>query len=194
MSQTPLSLLERLRSQGEPKDWNWFVQLYSPLIRSWLHRHRMAQVDVDDLTQDVLVVVVQEVPHFQHDGRAGAFRSWLRQVTVNRLRTWWRSRHRHPQGTGDSDFLEMLDQLEDTNSALSRRWDQEHDHYVVCQLLQLVQGDFEPPTWRAFQRLALDEAPAAEVARELGMSVNAVLLAKSRVLRRLRQELDGLVD
>jgi len=150
MSQTPVSLLERLRSQPEPKDWHWFLQLYRPLIRGWLHRHRLQEVDVEDLGQDVLAVVVQELPHFRHDGRAGAFRSWLRQVTVNRLRTWWRSRCRHPQGSGDSDFLHMLDQLEDTSSALSRRWDQEHDHHLVRQLLRLVQGDFEPVSWQAF--------------------------------------------
>jgi RNA polymerase sigma-70 factor (ECF subfamily) len=123
MSQTPVSLLERLRREPQPKDWNRFLRLYTPLIRGWLHRHRLPEVDVEDLTQNVLVVVVQQLPHFQHDGRPGAFRRWLRQVAVNRLRTWWRSRHRHPQATGDGDFLEILDQLEDTNSALSRRWD-----------------------------------------------------------------------
>ncbi len=194
MSQTPVSLLERLRSEPEPKDWQLFVQCYSPLIHNWLSRYRLVEMDVEDLTQDVLAVVVQEIGRFQHDGRPGAFRHWLRQVAVNRLRTWWRSCRRHPQGRGGSDFLHMLEQLEDASSALSRRWDQEHDHHLVCQLLHVVQRDFEPRTWRAFERVALEDAPAAEVAAELQMSVNAVLLAKSRVLRRLRQEFRGLVD
>src|SRR5690606_31974421 len=134
------------------------------------------------------------VPRFQHDGRIGAFRSWLRTVTVNRLRHLWRTRSYREQGTGDSDFLHMLDQLEDSASLLSRQWDQEHDQYLATRLMQIAESDFEPTTWRAFRRVALEGARAAEVAAELGISVNAVLLAKSRVLQRLRQEARGLLD
>jgi RNA polymerase sigma-70 factor (ECF subfamily) len=149
---------------------------------------------VEDLGQDVLAVIVRELPRFHHDGRPGAFRRWLRTVTVNRLRGLWRERRHRPQGTGDSDFLKMLDQLEDPGSPLSRQWDQEHDRHLASRLLQMAEPDFEPNTWRAFRRVALEQTPAAAVADELGISVNAVLLAKSRVLRRLRQELDGLID
>lgn len=88
----------------------------------------------------------------------------------------------------------MLDQLENPDSPLSRRWDEEHDHYLAGRLLQVVENDFEPTTWQAFRRLALEDASAAEVARDLGMTVNAVLLARARVLRRLRQEVKGLID
>jgi RNA polymerase sigma-70 factor (ECF subfamily) len=187
-------LLERLQVQPDTDAWKRFVDLYTPVIRGWLRRHRLPEADVDDLSQDVLTVVVRELPGFRHDGRPGAFRRWLRVVTVNRLRGLWRQRRSQPQGTGDTDFLKMLDQLAEPDSPLSRQWDQEHDRHVAERVLQMAEPDFEATTWRAFRRVALENVRAAAVAAELGMSVNAVLLAKSRVLRRLRQEVEGLID
>ena len=87
-----------------------------------------------------------------------------------------------------------LDQLEDPASDLSREWDREHDSYVARKLLDYVEPEFRPATWQAFRRLVLDGAAPQAVAEELSLSVNAVLIAKSRVLRRLRQEALGLID
>jgi RNA polymerase sigma-70 factor (ECF subfamily) len=143
--------------------------------------------------QEVLTVLVRELPQFQH-GRPGAFRAWLRSILVNRLRGVWRSRQTHAAATGDSDVLRQLDELEDPASDLSRRWDEEHDTHVAGQLLAALEGEFTPATWQAFRRQMLDGARAAVVAGELGISVNAVLIAKSRVLRRLRQEARGLLE
>lgn len=194
MSPTPVSLLERLRVQPNDDTWRRLVELYTPVIHGWLRRQGLPPTDVEDLGQDVLAVLVRELPQFRHDGRPGAFRRWLRTVTVNRLRGQWRARRRQPQGTGDSDFVRMLDQLEDPGSGLSRLWDEEHDRTLARRLLEMTERDFEPATWRAFRRLALEDARADDVARELGLTPNAVLLAKSRVLRRLRQEVAGLLD
>jgi RNA polymerase sigma-70 factor (ECF subfamily) len=192
MAETSLSLLDRLQQQPDAEAWRRLVDLYTPLIRGWLRRQQVAPHDADDLSQDVLAVVVRELPDFRHSGRPGAFRAWLRTVTVHRARNFWRQRRAHPPAAGGSDFLKVLDQLEDPDSALSRQWDQEHDRHVARRLMELLEPQFAPNTWRAFRRAVLDGVKAADVAAELGMSVNAVLLAKSRVLRRLRQELGGL--
>jgi RNA polymerase sigma-70 factor (ECF subfamily) len=194
MSETSLSLLERLRLQPDAESWQRLVSLYTPLIQGWLRRHAVPPADAEDLTQEVMTVVVRELPQFTHSHRRGAFRSWLRTITVNRLRALWRSRRARPTATGDSDFLKMLDELEDPNSGLSRLWDQQHDQHVARRLMELVQPQFEPATWQAFRRVVLDGVKAAVAAAELNMSVNAVLLAKSRVLSRLRQEMQGLTD
>ena len=79
-------------------------------------------------------------------------------------------------------------------SALSQSWDEEHDRHVTKRLLALIRLEFQPATWRAFERQVQDGQPASEVAQELSLSVNAVLLAKSRVLKRLRENAAGLVD
>src|SRR5262245_7996724 len=105
MSDTSVSLLERLRDRPDGLSWQRLVDLYTPLIRAWLHRDLLPAADADDLVQEVLAVVVRELPHFEHSRRSGAFRSWLRGVTVHRLRDFWRQRHYRPEATGDSNFL-----------------------------------------------------------------------------------------
>ena len=194
MADTSFSLLNRLRSQPDAESWRRLVELYTPLIRGWLRQHSVAPADADDLTQEVMTVVVHELPNFKHNQQRGAFRNWLRTITVHRLRVLWRSRHNRPVATGDSDFLKMLDELEDPNSGMSRLWDQQHDQHVAHRLMELVEPQFKPTTWRAFRRVVLDGVTAAIAAAELHISVNAVLLAKSRVLSRLRQEMEGLTD
>jgi RNA polymerase sigma-70 factor (ECF subfamily) len=194
MSETSTSLLDRLRWHPDAAAWQRLVDLYTPLIRGWLRRQGLRDPDADDVVQEVLTVVVRKVPQFERIERIGAFRRWLRTITVNCLRDFWRARRGQPLATGDSDFVQMLDQLEDPASALSQLWDVEHDRHVAQRLMELIQRDFEATTWRAFQRVALDHVPAGEVATELGISVNAVFIAKSRVLTRLRQEAAGLID
>jgi RNA polymerase sigma-70 factor (ECF subfamily) len=191
---TPVSLLERLRVRPDDASWRRLVDLYTPLIRDWLRRHSLQPPDADDLAQEVMAVVIREMPHFQHDQRTGAFRRWLRTVTVNRVRGFWRGRQGRPIATGDSNFEGVLAQLEDPASGLSRAWDEEHDRHVVRRLLELIEPDFEPATWKAFRGLVLEERDTAEVARELGLTPNAVRIAKSRVLSRFRQEIAGLLD
>ena|SRR5262245_59753215 len=189
MIQTSATLLQRLCNRGDSAAWERLVHLYTPLIRGWLKRHLPQSADVDDLTQQVFTVVVEKLPAFEHSGRTGAFRAWLRGISVNRLRMFWRSR---PAGVGP-DRERMLQQLEDPHSDLSRQWDCEHDQHVARQMLALIESEFKPTTWRAFRLLVLDGQEPEAVAAEVGLSVNAVFIAKSRVLRRLREEMTGLV-
>jgi RNA polymerase sigma-70 factor (ECF subfamily) len=191
--ETSVSLLERLAGAPTDDDWRRLLDLYQPLLRAWMARAGVAASDADDLVQEVLLVVFREVGGFEHRGK-GAFRSWLRTILANRVRDYFRGQKYRPTATGDSDFLRRLDELESPDSALSRLWDREHDQHVAESLMQRVQGDFEPATWQAFRRHVLEGEPAAQVAEALGLSLNSVLLAKSRVLKRLRQELAGLVE
>jgi RNA polymerase sigma-70 factor (ECF subfamily) len=188
MTATSATLLERLRDRADDSAWRRLVELYTPLVRFWLARHLPQQADMDDLIQQVFTVVVEKFPDFRHNGHTGAFRAWLRGISVNRLRMFWRSR---PHAGADPEPL--LRQLEDPSSELSQQWDREHDQYVFHRALELIEPEFKPPTWEAFRRVALDGADAEAVAAELGLTVNAVCIAKSRVLGRLRQEVDGFV-
>lgn len=194
MSQTSTSLLDRLRDQPEEPDWQRLVLVYTPLIRNWLKRYSVPQQDCHDLVQEVLAVVVRRIPEFEHNQRTGAFRNWLRTITVNCLRDFWRSNRFRPVAGGGSDFQEVLAQLEDPESGLSQTWNREHDLFVTQILLQQIQPLFEKTTWAAFHRTALEGISADQVAQELNVSTNAVFIAKSRVLARLRQEAKGLVD
>jgi RNA polymerase sigma-70 factor (ECF subfamily) len=141
-----------------------------------------------------MAVVVRRLAEFQHNGRVGAFRTWLKSIAVNCLRDHWRRGKNLPRATGESGFQQILAQLADPGSELSRLWDLEHDRHVARQLLQLLRNEFEPKTWKAFQRTALEGASANEVAAELAITTNAVFIARSRVLARLRQEAAELID
>ena len=191
--ETSVSMLERLAGAPTDDDWRRLDELYRPLLRAWMARAGVPASDVDDLVQDVLLVVIREVAGFERR-RQGAFRAWLRTILANRVRDHFRGQKYRPTATGGSDFQRWLDELESPDSALSRQWDHDHDVHVLKSLMQRVQGDFAPATWQAFRRHALEGEPAVQVAEALGLSLNAVLLAKSRVLKRLRQELAGLVE
>ncbi|HUG91242.1 MAG TPA: sigma-70 family RNA polymerase sigma factor [Planctomycetaceae bacterium] len=194
MSDTSLSLLERLRADSDSAAWQRLVALYSPLLERWIARYDSLQpADVDDLLQEVLVTLARELPGFEHNGRPGAFRSWLKAILLHRLRAFWRTRANHPGGIGGSDLPRQLDELADDHSSASRRWDAEHDRHVVLRLLDRVQPRFAAGTWRAFHRQMIEGADALHVAAELHMPLHSVYAAKSRVLAALRQEARGLV-
>jgi RNA polymerase sigma-70 factor (ECF subfamily) len=183
---TSVSLLEQARDRCAGA-WDRLVALYTPLLEAWLTAAGLQPADREDLTQRVLEILVRQLADFEHSGRPGAFRAWLRGIVVNLLREFWRARPGPEAGSA-------LEQLSDPNAGLSRLWDEQHDRHVLHALMDLVRPGFTEDTWRAFRRVALDGAPARDVAAELGLSVNAVLIAKSRVLARLRQEARGLVD
>src|SRR5262245_37718619 len=192
MDLTSQSLLERARTGSDP-DWDRLVAVYQPLIFTWLRRQGLPHHAAEELTQEVLLVVYRRLGSFEHPGRPGAFRGWLRVITANCGRAYWRAGKVRPAAAGGSDFQIVLDQLEDPGSELSRQWDREHDDHVLRRLLELLEDELSPKTLQAFRRQVLDGAEPEAVAAELEMTVGAVYVAKSRVLARLRAEAAGLI-
>jgi RNA polymerase sigma-70 factor (ECF subfamily) len=191
---TSISFLDRLRQQPDEDAWKRLVDVYTPLLHAWLRRWDVQPSDADDLIQEVLSVLHRELPQFEHSQQKGAFRRWLRTILVHRLRDAWRARRYRPDATGKSDFLQQLAELEDPASGLSQIWDRDHNEHVVRRLLEVIEPEFAPRTWQAFRRQVVDGAEPDTVAAELGLSLNAVFIAKSRVLSRLRQEGAGWID
>lgn len=194
MNTTSLSLLDRLKAaNADAADWQRLKDVYLPLIRSWLASVPGLREEADDLAQDVLIVLLRGLPSFERR-RHGSFRAWLRQVATNRVRAFWKSNRKRSRHESDGDGDKLLAQLEDPSSELVRQWDREHDQHVLNKLLAAVRPDFEPNTWQAFTRFALDGRAAADVARELATSETAVVQAKFRVLKRLREEAGDLMS
>jgi RNA polymerase sigma-70 factor, ECF subfamily len=192
MNETRHSLLLRAQN-GEENAWKELTELYRPLIIGWLSRQGVPAGDLEDLSQEVLLSVVKHLPGFQHSGHRGAFRSWLRTIVCSRTADYWRVLDAATPA-GGSGATAALQQIADPDSELNRQWDEEHDRYVLHCLLDLVEEEFEPITLQAFRRLALEGISGADAAQELGLSVAAVYVAKSRVLQRIRQEAEGLID
>jgi RNA polymerase sigma-70 factor (ECF subfamily) len=193
MAATSTSLLARLH-ESDSQAWDRLVELYTPLIRRWLGHVGVRTSDGDDLVQEVLAVVVRRFPDFEHNQRTGAFRAWLRAIAVNCARDFWKANRLRPTAAGGTDFGSYLAQLEDNAHPFAEAWDREHDVHVTRQLLEALRPEFEQKTWEMFKRFVLDGKPAADVATELGTTPNAVFIAKSRVIARLRQEAEGLIE
>jgi RNA polymerase sigma-70 factor (ECF subfamily) len=185
---TPLSLLDRLISDDDDEDWQQFRALYEPLIRRWVGRLVSQPADIDDVTQEVLTTLVEELRGFRHNRRKGAFRAWLRSITIRRVRRQWRKQR--PTAVQLSDARDLAD----PHSGLSRLWDEEHDRYVVQSLLKRIRPEFDDETWDVFHRLVFGGCSPREIARDLGCSPNVVYIAKSHVLKRLRLEAKGLIE
>jgi RNA polymerase sigma-70 factor (ECF subfamily) len=188
MHTTPVSLLQRLRQPGEHDAWERFVELYTPLLFSWARDAGLQESDAADLVQDVFLTLVQKMPEFVYDPHR-SFRSWLRTVTFNRWRDNRKQRGKQPLPTDDAALAEVpgRDHLADLSEA-------EYRGLLVGRALQLMRSEFQPTTWQACWEFVVGGKSAAQVAAELGISENAVFIAKYRVLHRLRRELDGLFD
>jgi RNA polymerase sigma-70 factor, ECF subfamily len=193
MPLTSASLLDRLKvAPPESPDWSRLRDIYVPLIERWLLRVGVPRDSIDDLTQEILLVVIRQLPKFDRQ-RCGSFRAWLRQIAVLLAKNFFRKKARHRDATAFKD-RQSLSQLEDPTSELSREWDRDHDRYVWARLQEIVRPDFEVRTWEAFRKTVIEGKPTKEVAGETGLTVNAVLLAKWRVLKRLRSESRGFID
>jgi RNA polymerase sigma-70 factor, ECF subfamily len=187
MHTTPASLLERLRQPAAQADWERFVKLYTPLLFYWLRRQGVRPPDDADLVQEVFTVLIQKLPEFAYN-RDRSFRGWLRTLTLNK----WREKGRRravgvPVGAAaliEATVAEPADVVEEV----------EYRNHLVRRALQLMETDFQPRTWKACWEHVVSGKSAAVVAAELGMSEGAVYVAKCRVLSRLRQELQGLLD
>jgi RNA polymerase sigma-70 factor (ECF subfamily) len=193
MEATRSSLLIRAQA-GDAGAWEDLCELYRPLIVGWLRRQSVPDGEIDDVVQEIFLAVVRSLPSFSHSGRRGAFRSWLRTIASNYSCDYWKSPARRTVAPGDNAAATALGMLEDPDSPLNRYWDEEHDRYVLRCLLELAELEFEPTTLRAFRRVALEGASGSEVAGELGLSLASVYAARSRVLRRLRELAEGLLD
>ena len=186
MNTTSASLLERLRDPRAQDAWARFVQLYTPMIYSWACRTGLPAQDAADLVQDVFTLLVQKLPEFVYD-RQKSFRGWLHKVTLNKWRENLRRRSVPLPSAGDSALAAVVDR--ESAAVFS---EVQYRHYLVGRALQIMQTDFEPTTWKACWEYVVAGRSATEVAKELGVTVDVVYAAKSRVLRRLRQELDQL--
>jgi RNA polymerase sigma-70 factor (ECF subfamily) len=187
MLTTPVSLLDQMRQPNAQAAWERFARLYTPLLFSWARRLGLQEPDAADLVQDVFALLLRKLPSFQYEP-GKSFRAWLRTVALNR----WRDARRH--SAREREHGEALRARQAADGEDDVFAETEYRQRVVARALQLMQTDFQPPTWRAFWEHGVCGRPAAEVAAELGLTVGAVYAAKFRVRDRLRKELQGLLD
>ncbi|MGE0757959.1 MAG: RNA polymerase sigma factor [Pirellulaceae bacterium] len=186
---TQLSLLARARGR-DPAAWSDLVRLYAPLIAHWCRRCGLDPHDTADCVQDVFASVATALVRYRPADSSGAFRGWLWTITRNKVRDQRRRRSHQPRGEGGSTAARQLAELAD-EQALPE--DEPSDAGVLSDLvrrgLEQVRAEFEPASWQSFWRTAIDGIPTAVAAQQLGLTSAAVRQNRSRIMRRLRQQL-----
>lgn len=190
---TSLSLLQRV-GVNDQRAWDRLVAIYGRLVFYWCQRAGVHEADIPDLVQEVFQAVFRGIGSFEREPGQGSFRGWLRTITLNKLRDYGRRSVDKPVASGGTSALEMLQQSPEVDLLESDNEDPNDRQLILEQVLTLVESDFAPTTWQAFRMTMFQDMTSPEVAAKLEISANAVRHAKARVLRRLRQELDGLVD
>lgn len=188
MNSTSVNLLQRLKTEGAGDDWARFVRLYSPLIYCWIRSRGLSTADAAETLQEVLATLVDKLPRFEYDPRQ-RFRGWLRTLTLNKVTDWYRRQNRRTKTSAIADVEHTL-AVEPPDDVELR----EYQQFLLRQAFAIMESEFEPRTWQAFVIYVGEGKTAAEVAALLGMSENAVRVAKCRVQRRLRQEFGDLID
>jgi RNA polymerase sigma-70 factor (ECF subfamily) len=184
-------LLVRIRDPGDREAWRQFVALYAPLIHGLARRRGLQDADAADLTQEVLRAVAAAAPALVYDPARGSFRGWLYTVTCHKIHDFRHSRLNRERGSGDSATHRLLDEQPAPDDEVGR-WERDYQSRLFALAAEQVRDGFEVTTWRAFWLLAVEGKSGEEAARILGLSVGAVYVARSRVLARLKKQVQQL--
>ncbi|QDU30660.1 RNA polymerase sigma factor RpoE [Anatilimnocola aggregata] len=188
-SNTSSSLLRRVQG-NDPQAWLCLTQLYAPIVYSWARQTGLQEADAADVMQETFRVLVARVGAFRNSEPGETFRGWLWTITRNKIRDHFRELTGRPPAVGGTNQRLLLQDVpvkppdETALGGVSVS-----ESYLSGQLLRTVQAEFEPRTWQAFWQVVVEDRRPADVANDLQLSIGSVYMAKSRVLKRLRQEL-----
>jgi RNA polymerase sigma-70 factor, ECF subfamily len=182
------SLLMRLRDRTDAEAWRTFALLYAPIIYGYCRKSGLQDADAADVTQEVLKQVSQSIVGFDYDPRKGRFRDWLRIVTRHKV---CRFLDRRPAGEvpAGAESLEAI-----SESQADAEWADDLHARLLEVALEQIRPRFEGMTWRAFERTWIGGVDAREVAAEIGLAIDQVYAAKSRVLKHLRAQVLSLAE
>ncbi len=186
---TRLSLLVRLRDGADEHAWSEFVSIYEPAIYGFARNKGLQDADARDLCQEVLRSVAKAIDRWDPDPCKGPFRAWLFRIARNLLINSVASERRHPRGSGDSDVLKWIEAQPAAESADSVLFELEYKRRLFHWAADAIRQEFAESTWNAFWKTAVDDLNAADVARELKISIGTVYIARSRVIARLRERI-----
>ena len=188
---TRASLLVQLRDGANHAAWNEFMQLYGPVVYGFARKRGLQDADAADLMQDVMRSVSTSIGRLDYDRSQGTFRRWLFTITRNKVFSFLSARRIRPQATGDSATNRLLETHPDESDG-SETWETEYQRRLAALAMERIKSEFQGKTWQAFWLTAVDGIAAPEAAQQVGLSPGAVYVAKSRVLARLKEEVETL--
>ena len=189
---TRASLLLRIRNAEDQTAWATFVEIYTPLVWGLCRRYGLQDADAADLAQEVMLTVAKAIRTFEYDSQRGSFRAWLLTVTRRKLHNFWSRQGRHPRTVTNTAILANLEASASAQEEAC--WDREYHRRVFEQAAGKVRKDVKDSTWQAFWQTAMENRPGIEVARNLGLNLSSVYVARKRVLDRIRAVIEEISD
>jgi RNA polymerase sigma-70 factor (ECF subfamily) len=185
-------LLIQIRDGSNQVAWAEFVDLYGPVVYGFARKRGLQDADAADLMQDVLRSVSSAIGRLDYDRKQGTFRGWLFTITRNKVFNFLSARRIRPQGSGDSTTNRLLAEEPDGSGDGQDAWELEYQRRLASLAMDRVKSEFQENTWRAFWLTAVEGVSAADAGQQVKMSPGAIYVAKSRVLARLREEVEAL--
>jgi RNA polymerase sigma factor (sigma-70 family) len=189
---THISLLNQLREGIDPAAWREFEHRYGDLIRNVALRRGLQPADCDDVLQDVMMALTRSMPQFEYDPERGSFRGYLKTITGHVIFRRLRQNDR-PRALTDSEAVNVAVAPGSDDSHLEALWESEWRQYHLRLAMRTIEAEFNEMDRIAFAHYAVEGQAANETAEQLGMSVDQVYQAKSRILRRLSQLIEQQV-
>ena len=191
---TRVSLLLRLREAQDAEAWSQFTDIYGPLVFNFGRRCGMQEADAADLVQEVMGQIARSIAKFEYDPQLGKFRSWLYKIAKRAAGRQWSKRQRQPQGTGDTAIVETLQHIPDDNVDGEKLWEQQYQTQLLTWATEQIRDQFQPHTWQAFWRTAVEGQTPQAVAEQLAWNVGSIYVAKNRVMKRLTAKIREVDD
>ena len=188
---TSITLLAKLANQQNEGAWERFVEIYSPHVNRWCKKFGLQENDASDVTQDVLLKLLNAMQEFDYSPSKGSFRGWLKTVTSNMIRDLKKSAKRRDDGSGDTKVMQQIANISDASAfdQLAKLVETQYESELLMIATNKVKQRVADQTWKAYELNAVDQVPAKEVALELNIPISEVYVSKSRVIKMLREEI-----
>lgn len=185
------TLLARLADPADQAAWDQFVATYERAVTGYCRSRGLQEADVREVLQEVLLAVHRQIPDWKPSGRRNSFRVWLLRTTHRHCLRAIRQHNRADCSAGGTDArlrIESLCAADQSGDDSAEDWKRWAFQWAASQ----VRDEVSSSAWEAFWRSAVEQAPAAEIAEQLEISVGAVYTNKCRVLARIRRRVEQL--
>lgn len=190
---TRRSLLDRLKDAGDHASWEDFHRTYRGLLFGVARRAGLNEHEAGEAVQDTLIAVAKKLPDFRYDPGKDSFKGWLLQLTrwkvADQLRRRASAGEPLPDEDDEASSADPQAALPGALHGFDALWDAEWERHLLVQALARVKRQVNPEHYAIYHLNVIEERPAAEVRRTLGVGTAAIYLAKHRVGAALRREL-----
>jgi RNA polymerase sigma-70 factor (ECF subfamily) len=195
------SLLSRIKNWEDRESWQDFFDTYWKLIYGIARKAGLTDAEAQDVVQETVISVAKNIEGFRYDPAVCSFKSWMLQLTRWRISNQLKKRSaeavRHApvvdSGSPRADETPTIERIPDPDGfRLEAIWDDEWEKNLLAAALERVKRRVDAAQYQIFDLYCVEGWPAWRVARTLGVNAGRVYLARHRVGRLLRKEVEGL--